>query len=99
MLNMIIAIMANTFDNVIEKKTLYAIEMRLRILSEYKNVIDLVRGHRDYTNFIYYVYPIVDDDEAEEQTDWEGGFNYLKRALNRKIDMVERSQMRNSQII
>ena len=96
---MIIAIMANTFDNVIEKKTLYAIEMRLRILSEYKNVIDLVRRQKDYTNFIYYVYPIIDEEEQEAATEWEGGFNYLKRALNRKIEMLERSQIRNSQIV
>ena len=43
MLNMIIAIMGNTFDNVIEKKSMFAIQMRLNILSDYRNIINLVK--------------------------------------------------------
>ena len=43
MLNMLIAIMGNTFDNVIEKKSLYAIQMKLNILSEYRNIINMVK--------------------------------------------------------
>ena len=42
MLNMLIAIMGNTFDNVIERKSIYAIQMRLSILSDYKDVINLL---------------------------------------------------------
>ena len=80
----------------IEKKSLFAIMMRLNILSEYKNVINLVKIQKDYTNFIYYVYPIIDEEEIEAATEWEGGFNYLKRAVNRKIEMLEKSQIRNS---
>ena len=42
MLNMLVAIMGNTFDNVIERKSIYAIQMRLSILSDYKDVINLL---------------------------------------------------------
>ena len=101
MLNMLIAIMGNTFDNVIEKRSLHAIQMRLSILGEYKNIVNRVKkdAYQDLENFIYVVYPIVDEDEIEEQTDWEGGFNYLRKALNRKIDSLDRSQTRNQQIV
>ena len=99
MLNMLIAIMGNTFDNVIEKKSLFAIQMRLSILSDYKDIIDLVRTEADYDNFVYVVYPVVDEDEVEANQDWEGGFNYLRKALNRKIDMLDKSQFRNSQVV
>ena len=98
MLNMLVAIMGNTFDNVIERKSIYAIQMRLNILSDYKNVINLVnayKGEQDYNNFVYVVYPVVDQEEIEEQADWEGGFNYLRKALTRKLDMLERAQFRN----
>ena len=96
---MLIAIMGNTFDNVIEKKSLFAIQMRLSILSDYKDIIDLVRTEADYDNFVYVVYPVVDEDEVEANQDWEGGFNYLRKALNRKIDMLDKSQFRNSQVV
>ena len=102
MLNMLVAIMGNTFDNVIERKSIYAIQMRLNILSDYKNVINLVnayKGEQDYNNFVYVVYPVVDQEEIEEQADWEGGFNYLRKALSRKLDMLERAQFRNQSFI
>ena len=86
MLNMIIAIMGNTFDNVIEKKSMFAIQMRLNILSDYRNIINLVKEKQDWRNFCYIVYPIVDQEEIEANADWEGGFNFLRKVLNRKID-------------
>ena len=98
MLNMLVAIMGNTFDNVIERKSIYAIQMRLSILSDYKDVINLlnrIKGIQDYNNFVYVVYPAVDLEEIEDQADWEGGFNYLRKALNRKLEMLEKAQFRN----
>ena len=67
MLNMLIAIMGNTFDNVIEKKSLHAIQTRLSILGEYKNIVNRVKkdANQDLENFNYVVYPIVDEDEIE----------------------------------
>ena len=96
MLNMLIAIMGNTFDNVIERKSVFAMQMRLNLLSDYRNIINLIDTENDFNNFIYVVSPIVDEDETEEQTEWEGGFNFLKKALNRKIEMLKRSQQNNS---
>ena len=46
MLNMLIAIMGNTFDNVIERKSVFAMQMRLNLLSDYRNIINL-EAHRD----------------------------------------------------
>ena len=95
MLNMIIAIMGNTFDKVIEKKEMHAMNVKLSILSEYRHVINLVNRKRDYANFIFMVAPIIDEDELEASTDWEGGFNFLRKALFRRIDTLEKVQQRS----
>ena len=95
---MIIAIMGNTFDKVIEKKELHAMNVKLSILSEYRNVINLVKKKQDYANFIFMVAPIIDEDELEASTDWEGGFNFLRKALFRRIDVLEKSQQRSQQV-
>ena len=41
MLNMLIAIMGNTFDMVIEKKAIHAMETKLSIMSDYSPIINL----------------------------------------------------------
>ena len=46
MLNMVIAIMGNTFDKVIEKKEIASMNMKLDILSEYRNIIIQVNKRR-----------------------------------------------------
>ena len=73
--------------------------MRLSILSDYRNIINLVKKEQDWRNFVYIVFPIVDQEEVEANADWEGGFNFLRKVLNRKIDMLEKSQFRNSQFL
>merc|ERR1711994_42302 len=97
MLNMVIAIMGNTFDKVIEKKDMHAMQVKLSILSEYRNIINLVNTERDYANFVFYVAPEIDEDELEASTDWEGGFNFLRKALFRRVDTLERVQARANQ--
>ena len=88
---MIIAIMGNTFDKVIEKKELHAMNVKLSILSEYKHFIKFVNKQQDFANFIFMIAPIVDEDELEASTDWEGGFNFLRKALFRRIDTLEKT--------
>ena len=75
--------------------------MRLGILADNRNVINFANKIRnkksEFRNFIYYIRPIVDEDEEEGNTEWEGGFNFLRKAINRKIDKIKRSSFNNSQ--
>ena len=91
MLNMIIAIMGNTFDKVIEKKEMAAMNVKIGILSEYRHIINRVnKGKKDFSNFIFVVTPDIDMDELEASSDWEGGFNFLRKALFRRMDTLEK---------
>ena len=75
--------------------------MRLSILADYRNVINFANKIRkkksEYKNFIYVIRPIVDEDEEEGNTEWEGGFNFLRKAINRKIEKLKRNNFNNSQ--
>ena len=61
MLNMLIAIMGNTFEMVIEQKALFAMETKLSIMSDYKNIISFI--DKDTENFLFIVKPAVDEEE------------------------------------
>ena len=90
MLNMLIAIMGNTFEMVIEKKAMHAMETKLNIMSDYKNVISLL--DKDTENFLFIVKPVVDDEEMEDESAWEGGFNFLRKTLYNKMDLLNQNQ-------
>ena len=56
-------------------------------MSDYINVIALFR--QDSDNFLFIIKPVVDEDEMEDEDAWEGGFNFLRKNMFAKIDMLE----------
>ena len=71
MLNMLIAIMGNTFSMVIEKKTEYSMHNKLQIMGEYCYVVrffeKIVRPvQQDHHKYMFVVKPILDDEEKED---------------------------------
>ena len=90
MLNMLIAIMGNTFEMVIEKKAIHAMETKLAIMSDYSRIISVF--DRDIENFLFIVKPIVDDEEMDDEGSWEGGFNFLRKSMHSKFDQLNKSQ-------
>ena len=86
MLNMLIAIMGNTFGEVIEKKAKEAMDTKLEIMSDFINIIAFFE--RDTTNFLFIVKTVVDDEEEEGESG-EGAFNSLKKGMFNKIDKLE----------
>ena len=92
MLNMLIAIMGNTFEMVIEKKAIHAMNTKLQIMSDYSNVIGLF--DRDTEHFLFIVKPVIDGDEENEDEDsWEGGLNFLRKSIIKKIDQINENQI------
>ena len=95
---MLIAIMGNTFDKVIEKRAIHAMETKLSIMSEYSNIISLFNNEPH--NFLFVIKPVVDDEEMDENS-WEGGFNFLRKTMFNKIDKLDQSQtkIKNQQML
>ena len=84
---MLIAIMGNTFDKVMEKKAIHSMETKLSIMSEYSNLI--TRFDKDSHHFLFVVKPIVDEEDLEDENSWEGGFNFLRKTMFKKMDQLD----------
>ena len=80
MLNMLIAIMGNTFDMVIEKKSTFVMKSQLETMSEYSDVITKFVVDSDI--FLFIVKQVTEDDGMNDDGDWEGGFTYLRKSLS-----------------
>ena len=90
---MLIAIMGNTFEMVIEKRAIHAMNTKLQIMSDYSNVISLF--DKDTKHFLFIVKPVIDDEENEDEASWEGGLNFLRKSIMRKIDLITASQIKS----
>ena len=90
---MLIAIMGNTFEMVIEKKAIHAMNTKLQIMSDYSNVIS--RFDRDTDHFLFIVKPVIDDEEDEDEGSWEGGLNFLRKSIMKKIDQINVNQIKS----
>lgn len=86
MLNMLIAIMGNTFDMVIEKKGIYAMQVKLQIMSEYSNLITQV--DKDTRHYLFTIKTILDEEDEQDENSWEGGFNFLRKVMFKRIDQL-----------
>ena len=93
MLNMLIAIMGNTFEMVIEKKAIHAMNTKLQIMSDYSNVISLF--DRDTDHFLFIVKPVINDEDNEDEASWEGGLNFLRKSIMKKVDLINENLSKN----
>ena len=88
MLNMLIAIMGNTFDNVIEKRAIYIMKSQLQTMSEYSDIIN--KYERDSRTFLFIVSINADEEDGmDDNGSWEGGFSYLRKSMFKKMDKLE----------
>ena len=62
-------------------------------MSDYINIINLL--HDDTHNYLFVVRPVVDDEEMEEDNSWEGGFNFLRKTMFKKIEKLDQSQLKS----
>ena len=104
--NMLIAIMADTFDKVIDQKPTFALKNRLMILAEYMNIVPkrgIIYDESDLPKFFLYVIePEVDneDDSGIDSTsdNWRGKIYYTHHlikskfeALNKEVRAIEKN--------
>ena len=72
MLNMLIAIMSDTFEQLIEKRELNSVKTRISVVSELSGNID-ADDEADSKRFLYVITP--DEDENVDFETWEGSIN------------------------
>ena len=87
MLNMLIAVMGNTFDMVMEKKAIHGMQTKLQIMSEYTNLISMF--DKESHHFLFIVQPVVDEDDLGDEIAWEGGFNLLRKTMIKNKDQLD----------
>ena len=80
-LNMLIAIMGDTFGKVLEGYEHHSREMKLDILIDYMACI-YTRGHEN--NFIVLVKPV----EVDPDDDWGGAINMIRNSVEKNHDSL-----------
>ena len=93
-LNMLIAIMGNTFDSVKESEAKSEAEMKIQILSDYISNIKSV----DSTNKKNFIVLVTLDEEDDESGGWDGSVNMIKASIKKTKEEIlgDVKQMNNS---
>ena len=75
MLNMLIAIMGDTFDKVTENSKVYTTRTKLQILGDYSG--NFIKSEND----LLYLFNITvyDEDIEDENGDWEGSIKTMRK--------------------
>lgn len=90
LLNMLIAIMSNTYEFIIDRKAQFALQNKMTILSEYYNVIDTRnKQERDLNNYLFIVAPSNDYSAEDSTDDWQGSFSFMKKDIERRVNQLE----------
>ena len=93
-LNMLIAIMGDTFDRVIEQRPTFSLKNKLMILAGFENIIRTDNAFDDTKVFLYVVQPVqsgdgdgvVDVDSTSE--DWRGKVYYTHNLIKAKTESI-----------
>lgn len=83
MLNMLIAIMANTYEYIVDRKAQFALDNKMSIMSDYYSVIHRTDEPQDEHNYLFIVTPM--SSFSDEGKDWQCGFSYMKKNIDQKI--------------
>jgi hypothetical protein len=88
-LNMLIAIMGDTFGRVIENKNQYGLQTKLSIMGDYTAVINRnkVADKSRQDHYLFVVKPR--SDGTGEDGAWEGGLGLIKKSVDRSLNNLE----------
>ena len=86
MLNMLIAIMGDTFEHIIENKDLNSVKTKIEVMGELASNIH-TSGEVDDNRFLFVITP--DEDEHDSLESWEGSIKQMTKFHQKQIDQVE----------
>ena len=90
-LNMLIAIMGDTFDRVIDQRPTYSLKNQIMILAAYRSLIQTRQSKTkqdDPEVFIYVIQPSISGDGEEgtgNDNAWRGKLHYLQHLIKTKL--------------
>lgn len=85
MLNMLIALMGNTYDKVTAQKQVYATRSKLRILAENSSFLSESASEKQY---LYALKAMNDDEELEDVLEWRGTIGEIKSENQRQLRRI-----------
>ena len=99
-LNMLIAIMGDTFDRVMEQKPTYSLKNKLMLMASMKSIIGSQEKEDETKIFLYVIQPEQDVDEVnEDQSLWRGKVHHMQDQIRVKFqDMKKLVTAKNDHI-
>jgi len=85
MLNMLIAIMGDSFERVMENRDVNAIKMKLNFMDDMAGTVGQTSSSDEREVFMFVVKPDEDDAQGSE---WEGSINKMTRLTQQNIDAL-----------
>ena len=83
MLNMLIAVMGDTFDRVMENKDINSIKSKLELSADLVAILRNRDSECSKKVFFFMVEPIKNEEDDEEQDLWEGTIRTMNRVLKK----------------
>ena len=98
MLNMLIAIMGDTFERVIENRDVNATKTKLELMCDLVSTLQQTGKPGDEKKyFMFIVMP--DDDQVDDEDDWEGSVNKITRLTSESINtQCDKLHKQNAQL-
>ena len=89
-LNMLIAIMGDTFDRVIDQRPTYSLKNQIMILASMRSLIRSKQSVTDPDVFIYVIEPATSEGDEDESTGggegaWRGKLHFLQHLIKAKF--------------
>ena len=87
-LNMLIAIMGDTFDRVIDQRPTYSLKNKLMLMAAMKSMIRSRRLEDESKVFIYVIQPANrnEDEMNEDENGWRGKLYYIQSFIKTKFE-------------
>ena len=86
MLNMLIAIMGDTFEHIIENKDLNSVKTKIEVMGELASNIH-TDGDVDDNRFLFVITP--DEDEIDSLDSWEGSIKQMTKFHQKQLDQAK----------
>jgi hypothetical protein len=85
-LNMLIAIMSDTFARITENKAKYALKERTELYADYIFAVKLDAGLTKY-RYLYVITPL--DEQGDDQSEWSGGLSVIKNQIKSETERMQ----------
>ena len=94
-LNMLIAIMGDTFDRVIDQRPTFSLKNQIMILASYNSLIPKSFKSNDHDVYIYVITPGNSESETGNEDAWRGKLYYLQNLIKARFTTNSNNMTKN----